>query len=82
VTDDGTLSGGASGSQTVTPVPGRLEVDSSVKVNLLSSYGKKGRTGMVSPGIGGRLTAMAQGSEGRYVVGGGQCMLPLHSFGE
>lgn len=73
-TDDGTLVMGS--SQVITPMPGKMEVDKAVKVNLLN--GSRGKTGIasgsiVAPGIGGRLTAMAQGTEGRYVVGGGQC---------
>lgn len=75
-TDDGIGS-------SATPVAGRvLNGDRGVRVNLLTSpsmslinaNGKKGRSsGLATPGIGGRLSAMARGSEGRYVVGGGQC---------
>jgi len=65
-------------SRTTTPRPRTREKDDvllkSVKVNVLEdSSGVKRGWGMnILPGSG-RITAMAQGSEGRYAVGGGQC---------
>lgn len=65
-------------SRSATPRPKGKErddgIEKAVKVNLLddSSGVKRGWGMSILPGSG-RITAMAQGPDGRYAVGGGQC---------
>lgn len=68
----------ATGKRTSSPGPSLLRLDRGLRVNLMQSgQGSKGktRTGTPAPAYGGRLTSMAKGPAGRYVVGGGQCEL-------
>jgi hypothetical protein len=75
-TDDGIFLGRSS-SQAATPRPRKnAGPDRAVRVNLFTHGQPKNRKNLPIHGSGTRLATMAQGPEGRYVVGGGQCELP------